>query len=336
VKVALLGATGYTGLELLRLLAAHPQAELVLATSERYAGQTLRGLLPGVELELTLQELDPKGVEAEVAVSCLPHGHSQEVIPPLLERGMRVVDLSADFRLDAPTYARWYGPHRCPALLEEAVYGLPELYRERIREARLVANPGCYPTAVILALAPLCAHDLIEPEVVVDAKSGVSGAGRQPRQDLHFCEVNEDLRAYALEGHRHLPEMEQHLSAAAGRSVMVWFVPHLIPMSRGILATCYARLRSPCSQEELQALFEEFYREEPFVQVLPPGQTPRTVQVRATNRCQIGLLARDEKIVVLAAIDNLVKGASGQALQNLNLMFGLPETTGLQGGALLP
>lgn len=336
MRVALLGATGYTGIELLRLLANHPRAEVVLATSERYVGRPLEELLPGLGLGLRLERLDPERVEAEAALLCLPHGRSQEVVPCLLRRGVRVVDLSADFRLDASEYARWYGPHRCPELLTEAVYGLPELYRERIRGARLVANPGCYPTAVILGLAPLCAHRLIEPEVIVDAKSGASGAGRQPRQDLHFCEVNEDLRAYALQGHRHLPEMERHLSELAGQPVAVRFVPHLVPMSRGILATCYARLRAPWDEGRLRALFEEFYREEPFVRVLPPGRSPRTLEVRATNRCHIGLSVRDGGVVVLAAVDNLVKGASGQAVQNLNLMFDVPEAWGLQGGSLLP
>jgi N-acetyl-gamma-glutamyl-phosphate reductase len=342
-SVAIIGATGYTGIELVRLLCRHPQVQLAALTSRQQAGkrysQVFPGFLGAVDLKISDHDLPAIAHRAEFAFLCLPHSESQDAAALLLAHGLKVVDLSADFRLrSAAVYRKWYGPHRHPDLLPEAVYGLPEVYRDRIADARLVANPGCYPTSVILGLLPLAAAGLLRPEVIADSKSGVSGAGRSPHPNLHFAEVNEGLRAYSVYAHRHTPEIEQEVSAAAGNKVRVTFVPHLVPMNRGILSTLYVKLRKKLSAKALFAVYAQRYENEPFVRVLPRGTLPDVAQVRGTNLTQIGLslAPSGREAVVIAALDNLVKGAAGAAVQNFNLMAGLPETTGLEGPPLFP
>ncbi len=343
VRVAVVGATGYTGLELLRLAAGHPEIRITAATSRREAGKTLTeywGFPPlPYEVEIIPPEPDRLAEEAEVAFLCVPHGTAQEMAAELLSRGLKVIDLSADFRLPDPgVYQAWYEtPHRFPELLAEAVYGLSEIHREAIRKARLVANPGCYPTASLLPLVPLLEAELIEPrDIVIDAKSGVSGAGRKGQVALSYCEVNEDFRAYRVAAHRHTPEIEAQLSRAAGAEVRVLFTPHLTPMQRGIFATLYVFPRA--GEKEIYEALREFYTGSPFVEVLPPGTVPRVAEVRGTNLCHIGLRldTRTGRLILLSVIDNLVKGASGQALQNLNLMLGFAEDRGLPKSPVFP
>jgi len=342
-EVAIVGATGYTGMELVRILSRHPQAKLAVLTSRQQAGklysQVFPGLLQAVDLPITNPDFRAIAKKAELAFLCLPHSESQDAAAALLELGLKVIDLSADFRLkSAAVYKKWYGPHRYPALLKEAVYGLPELYRRKIAKARLVANPGCYPTSVILGLMPLAAKGVMEPEVIADSKSGVSGAGRSPQQSLHFCEIAENLRAYNIYGHRHTPEMEQELSAAARARVRVTFVPHLVPMNRGILSTLYVKLKKKLSLDNLFDIFRESYQDEPFLRLLPPGTLPEVAQVRGTNFTQIGLslAPSGREAVITSALDNLVKGAAGAAVQNFNLMQGLPESSALESLPLVP
>ncbi len=341
--MAVIGATGYTGVELLRLLSAHRDVEVTVVTSRSESGRTLAdywGYSPYFkELSFSLPEPDFVAEKADVAFLCVPHGTAQEIAADLLTRGLRVIDLSADFRLkSAELYERWYGiEHRYPELLKEAVYGLSEVYRNEIRSARLIANPGCYPTSVLLALVPLVKERLVDTEdIVIDSKSGVSGAGRKRELRLSFCEVNEDLKAYGVASHRHTPEIEEELSKVAGREVKVVFVPHLVPMQRGILSTIYATTSS--SEKELYEALRDFYRGCKFVEVLPPGSIPRTAEVRGSNFCRIGfkLDPRTGRLILLSVIDNLVKGASGQAVQNLNIMTGFPEETGLPFRAVFP
>ena len=345
LSVAILGATGYTGGELVRLLSRHGGVHIAHVTSERYAGQPLRHAFPHLTgtPELICQPLGGlDGVESlDVAFCALPHVASMREVPGLLERGVRVIDLSADFRLhNAETYREWYGTdHLAPGLLAEAVYGLPELHRTEIPTARLVANPGCYPTSVLLALAPLLKGDWIDPSaILIDSKSGVSGAGRSANQEILFAEVEGGFRAYKVEGHRHTPEMEQELSLLAGVDVRIRFVPHLLPQSRGILSTCHLRPRVVRSQAEWRETLWHFYRDEPFVQVLEPGRWPATNHVRGSNLCHIGVTidTRTGWLTVVSVIDNLVKGAAGQAVQNMNRMFGLEEQTGLEQWPLFP
>ncbi len=344
VRVAIVGATGYTGLELLRLLSGHPQASVTVATSRKEAGKGLDELFPFLERygSLTLTPPDPVEIAqaADVAFLCVPHGAAAKLAQELLNQGLRVIDLSADFRLkDLKVYEDWYVPHPAPALLGEAVYGLPEVYAPQIMKARLVANPGCYPTASLLPLIPLLKAGLIETQgIIIDAKSGVSGAGRSAKLPLIYCEVNEGFRAYNVGKHRHTPEIEQELSLAAGQNLTVNFTTHLVPMNRGILATIYAQPRAGVSPEELRQTLEDFYAEKPFVRVLPEGVLPNTAHVKGTNRCDIGLVfdPRTGRLILLSAIDNLVKGASGQAIQNLNLLAGLPEDLGLRLGPVFP
>ncbi len=343
VRVAVVGATGYTGLELLRLSGGHPEIKVVLATSRREAGKTLSaywGFSP-LPYELEMVPPDPARIasEAEVAFLCVPHGTAQEMAAELLKKGLRVIDLSADFRLPDPAvYETWYEvPHRYPELLGEAVYGLSEIYGQSLRRARLVANPGCYPTAALLPLLPLLREGLIEArDIIIDAKSGVSGAGRKAEVSLSFCEVNEDFRAYRVAAHRHTPEIEAQLARAAGREVRVIFTPHLTPMQRGILATIYVYPRE--GEERIHEFLREFYASSPFVEVLPRGRFPRVAAVRGTNLCQVGLKLdpRTGRLLLFSAIDNLIKGASGQALQNLNLMYGFPEDLGLPRSPVFP
>lgn len=344
LKVAIVGASGYTGLELLRILYGHPEVAVTCVTSEQSAGKRISDLFPSLRgrSDQLLENLEPVRVadKADFVFTALPHKAAMEVVPTFLKLGKRVVDLSADYRLHDPKeYAAWYEPHMNPELLAKAVYGLPEVRRAKIRGAKLVANPGCYPTSIILGLAPLLKKRLIDPTTVIaDAKSGVSGAGRGAKVESLYCEVNEGFKAYGIASHRHTPEIEQELSLLAGGKLTISFTPHLVPMDRGILSTIYARLTGAASTADLISLYAEHYRGEPFVRVLPEGSFPSTAFVRGANFCDIGLVAdsRTGRVVVVSAIDNLVKGAAGQAVQNMNLMCGFPESMGLEGLALFP
>lgn len=344
-RIAVAGASGYTGLELIRLLDRHPEVTISCVTSEQSAGKPVSDLFPSLRERcgLILEPLDPAAVaaKADLVFTALPHQSAMAVVPALLAAGTPVVDLSADYRLhDAAVYGQWYEPHKNPELLGEAVYGLPELRREAIRAARLVANPGCYPTSIILGLKPLLEAGLIDPAgIIADSASGVSGAGRSAKVDSLYCEVNEGYKAYGVGGaHRHTPEIEQELSLLAGREVVITFTPHLVPMDRGILSTIYATPLTKVTTEKLTALYADAYRNEPFVRPLPAGRFPSTAFVRGSNFCDIGVTVdqRTNRIIVVSAIDNLVKGASGQAVQNMNLLCGYPETLGLEGLALYP
>jgi N-acetyl-gamma-glutamyl-phosphate reductase len=341
VKVGIVGGTGYTGVELLRVLARHPGAQVTAITSRKEAGMRVADLFPSLRGSVDLSFSDPSAVDltlCDVVFFATPHGIAMEHAPRLVEAGVRVLDLAADFRLkDLATWQKWYGtPHTCPALVEEAVYGLPEMNRERIRSARIVGVPGCYPTAVQLGLLPLVEAGVVDIDhLVADAKSGVSGAGRKAEVHTLFAEAADNFKAYGVSGHRHLPEILQGLGQAAGRPVGVTFIPHLTPMIRGIFATLYARLTRDV---DAQALYERRFEDELFVDVLPANSQPETRSVRGANVCRLAVHrpGGGGTVVVLAVIDNLVKGASGQAVQNMNIMFGLPEGQGLDMLALLP
>ncbi len=341
IKVGIVGGTGYTGVELLRILALHPEVELCVITSRSEAGTRVADLFPNlrgiVELEFSEPELSRLRV-CDLVFFATPNGTAMQMVPALLDSGVRVVDLAADFRLQDPAqWDQWYGmPHACPDLLAEAVYGLPEINRDAIRQARLVANPGCYPTAVTLGFLPLLERGLLNLDnLIADAKSGVSGAGRKASVGTLMGECGESFKAYAVPGHRHLPEISQTLSHIAKNGVALTFVPHLVPMVRGIHATLYGHING---QVDVQKLFEEYYAGEPFVDVLPVGSHPETRSVRGSNMCRIAVHRpqNGNMVVVLSVIDNLVKGAAGQAVQNMNLMFGLEEKLGLDAVALLP
>jgi N-acetyl-gamma-glutamyl-phosphate reductase len=340
VPVAVLGATGYTGVELVRLLARHPGVELAYLSSEQFRDRELTEVHPFLAglVSGRLEALDPAraAAVAEVVFTALPHGAAAPVVRDILRAGRRVIDLSADFRLrDPEVYARWYGPHAAPELLAEAVYGLPEVNRARLREARLVANPGCYPTGALLGLLPLARAGLLTEPTIVDAKSGTTGAGRGARVEQLFAEVSENFRPYAIGAHRHGPEIAQEVEAAGGRGGVL-FVPHLLPVRRGILSTMYARLRE--SPPPLADLFARAYGDEPFVVRRGEGPPPELREVRGTNRCVLGWRWDEAtaQAVVVTAIDNLGKGAAGQAIQCMNACLGLPETTGLEAAALVP
>ncbi|MBU5638322.1 N-acetyl-gamma-glutamyl-phosphate reductase [Geomonas sp. Red69] len=345
IKVAIVGASGYTGVELIRILHAHPEVAVTCVTSEQSAGRPVSDVFPTLRgrCDLVLQNLEPVGIaeQVDVVFTALPHKAAMAVVPTFLKMGKDVVDLSADYRLhDADVYGKWYEKHLTPELLSQAVYGIPELRRDRIREANLIANPGCYPTSVILGLAPLLKGKVIDPKsIIVDAKSGTSGAGRSAKVDNLYCEVNEGFKAYGVGGvHRHIPEIEQELSLLAGNPLTISFTPHLVPMDRGILSTIYSVPTGKVAAAELITLYETFYEGEPFVRVLPEGVLPSTAHVRGSNFCDIGVVVDDRagRIIVVSAIDNLVKGASGQAVQNMNLMCGLPETLGLDFLGIFP
>ena len=336
MKVSIIGATGYTGAELVRILLRHPEVEITRITSETFAGMKISDIYPFLRTDLVCRKLniDEISSNSSFVFTALPHKASMEIVGKLYSRGKKIVDLSADFRLNDPlVYEKWYGvPHNKRELLREAVYGLPELYREKIKNARLVANPGCYPTSVILALAPLLRKALIEENsIIVDAKSGVTGAGRKLSLATHFPEINENFYPYQVEGHRHLPEMEQELSKIAGERVKITFIPHLVPINRGLLSTCYASLKSSLSSEDVLKVYEDFYKGEPFVEILPKGKFPQTKEIVNSNRCRMGITVNERtgRIVVVSAIDNLSKGASGQAVQNMNIMCGFREDAGL-------
>jgi N-acetyl-gamma-glutamyl-phosphate reductase len=345
IPVAIVGASGYTGAELCRLLAGHPNLDLVAVYAKNSAGQPLAKVFPQFagRLEHMLEAFDPaKAAHARLVFSALPHGESGAVCSALVEYGVFCVDLSADFRLrDVAEHRVWYGEDHAGPRRAQAVYGLPERYREKLFGARLIAAPGCYPTATILATAPLLAAGLISPEgIVVDAKSGVSGAGRQATTAVHFSEAGEGIRPYKVAGtHRHTGEIEQELGAVVGKQVRVTFTPHLVPMSRGILACVYATPTDPGRPAAAyHDALAEAYRREPFVTVLPPGQLPDTAFVRGSNYAHVNVAydERARRVVAMSAIDNLVKGASGQAVQCANLALGLPEVTGLDGVAFFP
>jgi N-acetyl-gamma-glutamyl-phosphate reductase len=360
IKVGLIGASGYTGSELARLLAGHPQAELVVATaSGERVGQKLSDLFPGLRgiADIVLEEMDLEALAArcDVVILALGHGKALDIVPPLLKSGVRIIDLGADFRLrDTAAYEQWYKlPHTATEALGEAVYGLSELHRDKIKTARLVANPGCFPTSAILALAPLVAAEAIDPHsIIVDSASGVSGAGRASfGVGTHFPEHFGDFKAYNVGGHRHTPEIEQGLSdaapAGAAKQPLVTFTAHLLPVARGILSTCYATPQGDyaggLTANDWREILVSFYANReggpaPFVRILEVGQYPQIKHVNGSNYCDIGIQidSRANRLIVISAEDNLLKGASGQAIQNLNIMFGIEETAGLQGAAIFP
>lgn len=338
IKVSVIGATGYTGGELLRYLLKHPGVKVTHCTSESYSGKEVSEIHPDLagKFGCVLEKLDVKKIsqDCDLVFLCLPHGESAAGAYQFLNQKVKVIDLSADFRLTSPkVYKEWYGlDHPHPELLKEAVYGLPEIYRKAISSAKLVANPGCYATAAILTLLPLCKKKWIDPgSVVIDAKSGVTGAGRKLENRYLFCEENENFMAYGVAQHRHVPEIEQVLSAQNGSAFSMTFVPHLLPVNRGILATVYATLEKKVTSSQLRQLYAEFYRNESFVVVLSEDAFPEIRSVQHSNFCQIGVRvdARNQRAILIGAIDNLGKGASSQAIQNMNLMFGLNEAEGL-------
>lgn len=342
IRVAIVGGTGYTGVELLRLLALHPEVEVTAVTSRSEAGRRVDDMFPSLRGLSELAYCDPASspmADCDMVFFATPNGTAMHQVKALLDAGARVVDLAADFRIkDIQLWQRWYGmEHAAPDLVEEAVYGLPELYRPAIREARLVANPGCYPTAVLLGFLPLLENDLVHLDgLIADAKSGVSGAGRKTALATQLCEAGDNFKAYAVDGHRHSAEIVQALNGVTGHDIDVTFVPHLVPMLRGIHATLYARLKQV--DVDLQEVYEARYREEPFVDVMPPGSHPDTRSVRGANMCRIAWHrpGGGDRVVVLSVEDNLVKGAAGQAVQNMNIMFGFDEGLGLAPVPLVP
>jgi N-acetyl-gamma-glutamyl-phosphate reductase len=344
IRTAVVGATGYTGQELVRILARHPEAEIVALTSRREAGKSYGSVFPGfrgiVDLKITPHDIKRACRKAEVVFLALPHKESQAAVAEVINLKKKAIDLSADFRFrNIKAYQVWYGRHRYPALLKKAVYGMPEIYRDKIKKAHLVANPGCYPTSVILALKPLAKARLFDPKaVIVDSKSAVSGAGRTLTSTLMFCEVNESIRPYNIYKHRHTPEMEQELAALYRKKVAISFAPHLVPIDRGILSSIYVRLIRKMSLQRIHEIFKKDYDSEPFIRILPPGEMPDTIRVRGSNFCDIGitLAPSGKEAVITSAIDNLVKGASGMAVQNFNLLSGLPETCGLEQIPIIP
>jgi N-acetyl-gamma-glutamyl-phosphate reductase len=339
MKVAIYGATGYTGHELLRLLVLHPAAEIVCLMTSSHAGQNIRQIYPDLWQDLPV--LTEEGIpEADVVFCALPHGLTAVRARDLLKNGLRIIDLGADFRLSQADYEKWYGlTHPAPALLSDAVYGLPEFYRAKIAGTQILANPGCYPTASLLALRPLLKAGLLEPRsLIVDAASGVSGAGKSIKADYLFAEVNENYRPYAVSTHRHTPEIEQELSLAAGTEIVLQFTPHLLPMTRGILATIYASPQPGVAEADLRAAWQDAYAEETFVRILPAGVWPQTKMAYGSNMAflQLTLDQRTGRVVIVSCLDNLLKGATGQAVQNLNIMYGLAEDTGLGMSGLWP
>jgi N-acetyl-gamma-glutamyl-phosphate reductase len=343
-KVSVVGGSGYTGIELSRLLLDHPGVDLTAVSSSQYTGRPVSEVFPSLYGRTNLAFVghdDPELIEGvDLVFAAVPHKTAMDRVPGLLAAGAKVVDLSADFRFDeAEVYQAWYQEHVAPDLLAEAVYGLPELYAEQVKTARLVANPGCYPTSIILAVAPLLFSGAIFPgTIIADSKSGVTGAGRKADVGFSYSEVNDSIKAYGVGTHRHTPEIEQEISKLAGAPVTVSFTPHLTPMSRGILSTIYAQTAGSPSTGELREIMADFYADKFFVMVLPAGQLPRTVDVRGTNVCQLGVVSdqRTGRAVIVSAIDNLCRGASGMAVANMNLMLGLDETAGLTGLALAP
>jgi N-acetyl-gamma-glutamyl-phosphate reductase len=343
VRTIIFGVTGYTGVELVRLLAGHPDVAIAGGSSQQWAGKQASEVFPSLSsvYDFTLSTADELlRVPADLAFLALPHGESARFVRPLLDAGVKVVDLSADCRLHDPqVYGEWYGSHQDPKILSQAVYGLPEIHRAEIAKAKLVANPGCYPTSVILGVAPLISKDWADTSVVIaDSKSGISGAGRGTKLTTSFCEAGEGFKPYSILRHRHIPEMEQELSLLKGEPVRVRFSPHLIPVSRGMVSTIYLPLKGPITADVIRQHYEAFYSAEPFVQVLSAEVLPDTLQVRGANMCHVAVAVDDRTgiLVVVSALDNLTKGASGMAVQNMNIMMGLKETEGLTGLPLFP
>lgn len=338
IQVSVLGSTGYGGIELVRLLTSHPKVKIYKLVSHSYAGKSLSDVYPNfiAHEDICLSELDIDDIadNSQLVFTSLPHGASSKIIPLLYEKGVRIVDLSGDFRyISAKIFEKWYGyKHPRPELLQESTYGLPELHKEDIKKAQLVGNPGCYPTSAILTLAPLIANQLIDPtSIIIDAKSGATGAGRATSVGLNFCEVDGNIKAYNVSTHRHTSEIEQELGLLAGRDIKLSFTPHLLPIKRGILSTIYASLLKSLSFNDIYTLYTKFYKDAPFVSLYLEGKLPEIKYVRGSNQCHIGfaLDSRTNRIILVSAIDNLVKGAGGQAIQNMNIMFGLDETMGL-------
>lgn len=345
LKVAICGGSGYTGAELLRILAFHPEVEVTVVTSEKSSGKRVTDLFPHLyrydHLKYEPLRREEVFLKADIFFMALPHGTSQEAVDFLVSKGKRVIDLSADYRLrDAEVYEKWYKtPHRFRKTLSKAVYGLPEVYRKKIARSKLIANPGCYPTGAIIGLYPALKNNIIDiNSIVIDSKSGTSGAGRQADTSFSFCEINEGFKAYGVTTHRHTPEIEQELSAIAKKEIKVNFTPHLVPIDRGIITTIYARLIRSIEVEKIHELYQRFYKMEPFVRILDLGRFPNAKNIRGTNLCEIGIALnkRTETLIIVTAIDNLVKGASGQAVQNMNIMMSLPETMALDSVALFP
>ncbi len=344
-RVAIVGASGYTGVELLRILKLHPSAVVTVVTSRKNAGIAVEELFPSLHGYESLRFSAPEPQEicqkADLVFTAVPHQTAMSVVPAFLDAGLKVVDLSADFRIrNRETYEKWYQEHSAPDLLSEAVYGLPELYREKIAQARLAANPGCYPTSSILPLAPLLKSGTVSPDgIIIDSKSGTSGAGRGASVATLFCEVNEGFKAYKVGDHRHTPEIEQELASAAGTGVRINFTPHLVPMNRGILSTIYCKLKDQAATTgKIISELSEFYADSPFVRILPEGTFPNVSSVRGSNYCDIGVKVDDRtgRLILVSVIDNLVKGASGQAVQNMNIMCGFDENTALEAAAIYP
>ncbi len=338
IRVGVVGATGYAGAELVRILAGHEGVDLRLLTSRQHAGAAFSDIYPAMAgvVDLPCETYDPKEAirRTDLLFLALPHQIPMALVPELRSGGKRVIDLSADFRFSDPAvYEEAYQPHSSSELLARTVYGLSEVYRDRIRSAELIGNPGCYPTSVLLPLVPLIRRGMLKTETLVaDSKSGVSGAGRSPNRTALFCEVAESFKAYKVGAHRHAPEMEQVLQAEAGHRVPLTFVPHLVPMSRGMLSTCYCQVNAGVSSAAVRDCLNGFYRDAPFVRICPEGRPPDTRNVRGSNYCDIGLHLEQKtgRLILMSAIDNLVKGAAGQAVQNMNLMMGLEETQGLK------
>lgn len=344
VRVAVVGGSGYTGLELLRLCYMHPMLEINFVTSRQYAGRSISDVFPLFTdlIDKKFSKFDPDEIAgaADYAFLALPHKESMNVAVQLLKKGVKVIDLSADFRFrDPAVYEKWYQKHIWHDYTVNAVYGLPEIYRDAIKRADLIGNPGCYPTSVILPLAPLLKAGVLNTaSIIVDSKSGVTGAGRSPSLATHFCEVNDNFKAYKVYSHRHTPEIEQELSICAGEPVKITFTPHLVPLSRGILSTIYLTLNRDMGRDEISEIYASYYRNESFVRVYPPGSLPQTHNVRGTNLCDIGfeLDAGTNRLTLVSVIDNLMRGASGQAIVNLNLMAGLPEKSGIDSIPFFP
>jgi len=342
-NIAILGASGYTGVELIRILVNHPNVKISYITAEKHAGKNVSEVFPHLKgiLDLKLEKLDPKKVpdDIDIVFAALPHGASAEVIHEIYKRKIKIIDLGADFRLNEGNYRKWYGDHPCSDMLEDAVYGISELNKEQIAESNLIANPGCYPTASILPLAPLLKENIVdESSIIIDSKSGVSGAGRSPSLDLHFCEVSEGFKAYKVAEHRHSPEIEQHLSEYSKKDVNIIFTPHLIPIDRGIFSTIYVKTDKEYTTSELLQKLKDFYKNSHFIRIYDEGKFPNISYIRGSNFCDIGIKSIPEKksAVIVSVIDNLVKGAAGQAVQNMNIMMDLPETTGLNLNPVYP
>lgn len=343
-KVAIVGASGYTGVELTRILCNHPEVTLTVATSRQYDGQPLSEVFPNLrqKTDLICRNLSPEEIctQADIIFTAVPHKTAMAIVPTFLDAGKKVIDLSADYRLrDVAVYEHWYQQHSSPERLQDAVYGLPELYREQIASTCLVANPGCYPTSIILGLAPLLKNNLIDPATIIaDSKSGTSGAGRSASVGTLFCEVSDGFRPYNVGAHRHTPEIEQEINVFTRSNVKINFTPHLLPISRGILSTVYGQVRDSVTVDQISQCYQEMYGEEAFIRLLPQDSYPATQYVRGSNFCDIAFKVdpRTGRIIIMSAIDNIVKGAAGQAIQNMNLMCGYPESAGLEGAPFFP